>query len=182
MSTTEFQSPLAERATTIARDLNLNLQKLMNEGHLEQLEANLSLLAAARAVGYYELAQVAKARLASLGMSEPELREAEESAAIMGMLNTYYKFRSFIAKAGDEKADEYRTTGLRMTSLAKPLLGKTLFEMLAFTVSVVNGCETCVISHERVLREAGMGAEKVHDLARIAAVVKALKVLSETNA
>jgi len=72
------------------------------------------------------------------------------------------------------------TAGLRMTALARPALGKVNFEMLAFTVSVVNGCETCVISHEAVLREAGLGAEKIHDLARMASVVKALKTLSET--
>ena len=44
------------------------------------------------------------------------------------------------------KAEEYRTTGLRMTSLARPAVGKVPEEMLAF------------------------------------AVVRALKILSETNA
>ena len=113
-------------------------------------------------------------------MGEVERKEAEESAAIVGMLNTYYKFRSFMSHAGETKLEDYRTAGLRMTALARPALGKVNFEMLAFTVSVVNGCETCVISHEAVLREAGLGAEKIHDLARMASVVKALKTLSET--
>jgi alkyl hydroperoxide reductase subunit D len=100
-----------------------------------------------------------------------------ESAAIMGMLNTYYKFRSFIK----ERAEDYRTAGLRMTALARPALGKVPFEMLAFAVSVLNGCETCVVSHEKVLREAETNVEKIHDLARLAATVKAIQVLSETK-
>jgi alkyl hydroperoxide reductase subunit D len=178
----EFTSPLAARESTIARDLNLNLQKIMTSGVLDPREANLSLLAVANAAGYEALAALARESLAAHGVAEAEAREAAESAAIMGMLNTYYKFRGFISRAGETKLEEYRTTGLRMTSLARPALGKTAFEMLAFAVSVLNGCETCVVSHENALREAGVGAEKIHDLARLAAVVKGLKTLSETPA
>lgn len=39
-----------------------------------------------------------------------------------------------------------------------------------------------IVSHETVLRESGVGAEKIHDLARLASVVKALKTLSEAKA
>ncbi len=178
----EFKSPLASRETTISRDLNLNLQKIMSGVSLEPREAYLALIATARSVGYDELVQLAKAHLNAHQLSAAEVLEAEESAAIMGMLNTYYKFRTFIGKAGEEKGNDYRLAGLRMTSLGKPALGKVTFEMLAFAVSVVNGCETCVTSHEAVLREAGVDVEKIHDLARMASVVKALKTLSEVKA
>jgi alkyl hydroperoxide reductase subunit D len=50
--------------------------------------------------------------------------------------------------------------------------------MLAFAVSVLNGCESCIRSHEKVLREAGVSVDQVHDLARLAAVVKGLHALS----
>jgi alkyl hydroperoxide reductase subunit D len=178
----DFQSPLSARETTIARDLNLNLQKLMTGGNLEPKEANMALLATARSVGYDELADMARAQLRAHGLQDAEILEAEESAAIMGMLNTYYKFRTFIGNSSEEKLNDYRQAGLRMTSLAKPVMGKVNFEMLAFAVSVVNGCETCVTSHEHVLREAGVTPEKIHDLARMASVVKALKALSEVAA
>ncbi len=178
----EFQSPLSARETTIARDLNLNLERLLNGGQLDPKEGYLALLATARAAGYAELAKEARTQLEALGLSAVEIQEAEESAAIMGMLNTYYKFRTFIGRVGEEKLNDYRQAGLRMTSLARPTLGKETFEMLAFAVSVLNGCESCVASHENVLREAGVGAEKIHDLARMASVVKALKTLSETPA
>src|SRR5256885_684523 len=82
------------------------------------------------------------------------LEEASDSAAIMGMLNVYYRFRHMVAKN-----DDYRTVGLRMTALAKPLLGKERFEMLAFAVSVLNGCESCIRSHEEVLRQASVSID-----------------------
>lgn len=175
-------SPLAARETTIARDLNLNFERVLAGDKLEPKEASLAVLATARSVGYNDLVNAARARLAGLGASAEEIREGEESAAMMGMLNTYYKFRSFISKVGEEKASDYSQAGLRMTALGRPLLGKVQFEMLAFAVSVVNGCETCVVSHENVLREAGVPHEKIHELVRIASVVKALKTLSEVAA
>jgi AhpD family alkylhydroperoxidase len=49
--------------------------------------------------------------------------------------------------------------------------------MLAFVISVLNGCETCARSHEKALKDGGASAEKIHELARLAAVVKGLKVL-----
>jgi alkyl hydroperoxide reductase subunit D len=65
-----------------------------------------------------------------------------------------------------------------MTALARPVLGKERFEMLAFTVSVLNGCETCTRAHEKTLKDAGVSSEKIHDLARIASIVKGLSYLS----
>ena len=50
--------------------------------------------------------------------------------------------------------------------------------MLSFTVSVLNGCEACIKAHEKTLKDAGVVVEKIHDLARIAAVVKGLKALT----
>lgn len=182
MTTAEnFVSPLAHKETTIAKDLNLNLQRLVSDGALSPTEVQLALLATARTVGYEELAEVARVRLQSLGIDPVQITEAEESAAIMGMLNTYYKFRTFIHGVGEEKQQDYRQAGLRMTALGKPALGKESFEMMAFAVSVINGCETCVVSHEKVLRDAGVSVDKIHDLARLASVVKALKTLSQVK-
>jgi alkyl hydroperoxide reductase subunit D len=161
------------RSTTIARDLRLNLQKLLDGGALTPTEAYLTLLATATSTENAPLASHAREKLAALGVPADHIQEAAESAAIMGMLNTYYRFRYMVGKE-----DDYRTAGLRMTSLARPALGKETFEMLALAVSVVNGCQSCVGSHEQVLRDAGVSADKVHELARMAAVVKGIKALS----
>jgi alkyl hydroperoxide reductase subunit D len=165
---------LQEQTSTIARDLKLNLARVLEGGALPPEEANLALLAAASSADSADLAAGAIERLRGLGLSDEQIREARESAALMGMLNTYYRFRHFLGNP-----DEYRAAGLRMTALARPSLGKERFEMLAFTVSVLNGCETCTRAHEKTLREAGVAVEKIHDLARLASVVKGLKALSQ---
>jgi alkyl hydroperoxide reductase subunit D len=161
------------RSTTVARDLRLNLQKLLEGSALSPTEALFTLLATATATENGPLVSHAREKLAAHGIEPEQIQEAAESAAIMGMLNTYYRFRYMV-----DKDDDYKAAGLRMTSLAKPAMGKELFEMLALAVSIVNGCQSCVKSHEQVLRDAGVTADKIHDLARMAAVVKGIKALS----
>lgn len=158
--------------TPTARDLKLNFGKLTGPGaSLEPRESALACLAAATSVQHTGLAAAARDTLRELGVSPEEAQEAEDAASLVAMLNTYYRFRHYV------KAEEaYSSAGLRMTALAKPLVGKVSFEVLAFTVSVLNGCEMCVVSHEKALRSHGVSTEKIHDLARLAAVVKALSV------
>jgi alkyl hydroperoxide reductase subunit D len=163
---------LGSRTTTIARDLKLNLKRILEEGALNPVEATLALLATATSVEHAALASHAREQLAILGVAPEGIQEAAESAAIMAMLNTYYRFKHMVGKDED-----YQSAGLRMTALARPALGKEQFEMLALAVSILNGCESCIKSHEEVLRDAGVSADKLHDLARLAAVVKGLKAL-----
>ena len=73
----------------------------------------------------------------------------------------------------------YQRAGLRMNSLSKPLNGEDKFEMMAFSVSVVNGCPTCVSSHEKALTDVGVGRDQIHDLARLASVIKGVSALSD---
>ena len=49
-----------------------------------------------------------------------------------------------------------------------------LFEAWSLAVSVVNTCGTCINAHSTQMRKAGMTAQNVVDLGRIAAVVKAI--------
>ena len=53
------------------------------------------------------------------------------------------------------------------------------FELLSRAVSAVNGCGTCVASHERKVRAAGLGREAVQSAVRIAAVIHAAAVAHE---
>jgi alkyl hydroperoxide reductase subunit D len=164
---------LESHAGVIARDLRLNFTRLLQDGALSGEEALLATLAVATSLDYGDMAAFAREQLSQAGLPEEQIQEAAQSAAIMGMLNTYYRFRHFVGTP-----EEYRTAGLRMTALARPALGKERFEMLAFAVSVINGCESCVRSHEKSLRDAGTPPEKIHDLAKLAAVLKGLHTLS----
>jgi alkyl hydroperoxide reductase subunit D len=168
MSATLFEN----ETSTIAKDLKLNLSKFLDNGSLSREDAHLALLAAATSAAVPALAAHAAAQLETMRIPADQIQEARESAAIVGMLNTYYRFRHFLGSP-----EEYRVAGLRMTSLARPALGKERFEMLAFTVSVLNGCEMCTRAHEKALKEAGVSSERIHDLARLASVVNGLKAL-----
>ena len=168
-----LDAALPQGQSLIARDLRLNLKRLLEESALTPEEGLLALLALATSLKDERLAAYARRALEAFDISAEQVREAQESAAIMGMLNVYYRFRHML-----NNDDEYRAAGLRMTALARPALGKERFEMLAFTVSVLNGCESCIRSHEKALRDAGLAADKIHDLARLAAVVKGLHTLA----
>lgn len=163
------------RDTAVARDLKLNLKRLLLEGELGAEAAGLTLLALGRSLQDDRLVELARETLAGKDLSPEQQTEAEEAAAIMGMLNVYYRFKHMLPE--DHVAQHYRAAGLRMNALSKPALGKERFEMLAFAVSVLNGCSACVTSHEKALLDVGVSHEKIHDLARLAAVAKGVNAL-----
>ena len=163
--------------TAVYRDLSLNLKKVLDDSSpLDLKEKLINLAALSRSLHWDELEQFSTAQLKDAGVTDPEIEEAFESAAIMGMLNTYYKFKSFLsAEVLSDSA--YQRAGLRMNSLSKPLNGKAQFEMMALAISVVNGCPTCVSSHEKALTDIGVGRDKIHELARLASILKGLSCL-----
>src|SRR5262245_3252614 len=103
---TEVQNPIDTlfegKTSVIARDLKLNLTKFLGAS-LGRDEAYLALLAAASSVESAPLIAYARNELQAIGLGPDEIREAEESAALMGMLNTYYRFRHYIGSP-----EEYR--------------------------------------------------------------------------
>ena len=162
-----------DEPTVSARDLRLNLKRSLEDGALDVQDRYFAVLATSVASQHSELAGFARRELAARGAKPEEIQEAAESAALMAMLNTYYRFRHMV-----ESDEDFRVAGLRMTAFARPILGKPRFEALAFAVSVVNGCETCVRSHEKALRELGYTGNQIHDLARIASIVRGLQTLA----
>ncbi len=168
------------RETQGARDLKLNLKRFVAEGALDPADAVLALVATATAVGSRPLAELGAAAAEAAGLTAADVQEARDAAAVMGMLNRYYRFRHFVenARGKDHVQEHFRAAGLRMNALAKPALGKRRFEMLALAVSAINGCESCVVAHEEELRKAGVDGEAIHDLVRLAAVVAGVSILA----
>jgi alkyl hydroperoxide reductase subunit D len=174
---TVLDQMFGERQTTIAKDLKLNYRRMIEDSSLSKEEGALLSIALAKSVGFTKLLDAAKVEAIEAGVSEAGVQEAEESAAIMGMLNIYYRYRHFVEHADPAAKDAYGAAKLRMTSLANPVLGKQMFETLALAVSAINGCEMCVSSHEKALMHLGVTRDKLHDVARIAAVVKGISQL-----
>jgi alkyl hydroperoxide reductase subunit D len=93
----------------------------------------------------------------------------------MGMNNVYYRFRHLIRK------ETYSTkpARLRMNRLAQVATNKPDFELFCLAVSAINGCESCLQAHEKVVLEGGLNEEQIHDAVRIAAVMHAAAVALE---
>lgn len=172
-----FEKEFPNHDSSIYRDLMMNLKKILEDSPLAPAERFLGLMSVASSLNYKELMTLAESELQASDVTREQIQEAKESAAIMGMLNTYYKFKGYLSP---ESAPDYQRAGLRMQSLAKPQNGKERFEMMAFAVSVVNGCPTCVSSHEKALRGHNVEPDKIHDLARLAAITKGLTALKKT--
>jgi alkyl hydroperoxide reductase subunit D len=66
-----------------------------------------------------------------------------------------------------------------MNRLVKPATNKPDFELFSLAVSAINGCESCIRSHEQVVLEGGITEDQVHDAVRIAATVQAAAVALE---
>jgi alkyl hydroperoxide reductase subunit D len=86
------------------------------------------------------------------------------------MNNVYYRAVHLISNA------EYGEIPprLRMQAIANPGVDRTDFELWCTAVSAVNGCGKCLDSHERELRQRGVGAQAVVDVLRIAAILHAV--------
>jgi lipoyl-dependent peroxiredoxin subunit D len=174
---TALDQVFGERQTTIAKDLKLNYRRLIEDSTLSKQESTLLTIALAKSLEFTPFLEAAKVEARELGVTETGVQEAEESAAIMGMLNIYYRYRHFIEHEDPSAKDAYGPAKLRMTSLANPALGKETFETLALAISAINGCERCVTSHEQALQHLGVSRDKLHDVARLAAVLKGLSSL-----
>jgi alkyl hydroperoxide reductase subunit D len=103
---------------------------------------------------------------------------AHAAAAIMTMNNVYYRFLHLV------EDEEYAKlpVRLRMNVIGNPGIPKADFELLALAVSAINGCGTCVASHERQLRQHGLTREAVQSAVRIAATVHAVARVLESAA
>lgn len=174
----EKAEPLFESGTTIAKDLKMNLFNLSESSSLSQDEYFLILLGLATAKNNPPLVELASEKLKELGaFNDEQILEARQAPAIMGMLNSYYKFRNFLKKNQAEREETYGPAKLRMMSLGNPKLGKQNFEMLALAISIVNSCEQCVVAHEEALTKLGVPVEKLHDLVRLTATVNGIAAL-----
>ncbi|MGH8495689.1 MAG: carboxymuconolactone decarboxylase family protein [Gammaproteobacteria bacterium] len=165
------------RMPDYAKDLKLNLSSVLTpQGApgLSESQIFATAVASAHAARNPAFAREVEA-LAADRLDEKTLIAARSAAAIMGMNNVYYRFTHLV---GDE---EYRNlpARLRMNVIANPAGEKTDFELYSLAVSAINGCGTCMASHERVLRQAGLSREAIQSAARIAAVIHAVAVVLE---
>jgi alkyl hydroperoxide reductase subunit D len=155
-----------------ARDLSLNLGSVLTPGGapgLDERQIWAVALAAAAASGNATFSRSVQT-LAARHLDAAHVSAAHAAAAVMAMNNVYYRFTHLV------EDEEYAKlpARLRMNVIGNPGIAKADFELLALAVSAINGCGTCVASHERQLRAQGMEREAVQSAVRIAATVHAV--------
>ncbi len=168
---------LRELMPETAKDIKLNLHSVLQPGSLtpqQRWGTAVASAAAARNAALLE-AVVADARAE---VDQAVIDDGLAAASLMAMNNVYYRFRHIVGKPSYAE----KPARLRMNRLVKPAGSKVDFELYALAVSAINGCETCVQSHEKVVVEGGLSEEQVHDAVRVAAVVQAAAVSLETAA
>jgi alkyl hydroperoxide reductase subunit D len=157
-----------------AKDLRLNLGSVLQPGALTREQIWGTAVACAIAARNPQLRQATvEDALAQVG---PEVVEdAKAAAALMGMNNVYYRFRHMVGR------DEYgqKPARLRMQRLAQVATNKADFELFCLAVSAINGCESCIRSHEQVVLAGGLTEDHVNDAVRIAATFHGVAVALE---
>ena len=159
---------IKDRLPPYAKDAKLNLDAVLFRSSLAPNEALGAALAAAFAAKSPGLIEALRAHDAI----DPRHADAAlTGASLMAMNNVWYPF---VEMAVDPELSSMRPE-LRMNAYASyGGVDHRLFELYALAASIVGKCEFCVKSHYKLLRDAGMSAQQLRDVGRIAAVIAAV--------
>ncbi len=163
---------IKERLPDYARDLRINIGVIGSSTALSPAQAWTIALTSAAMTRNRDLAD-AVAEDAAATLEPKALEAARGAAAIMGMNNVYYRFLHFM---GHESEYGHMPARLRMQVIGNPGIDKLDFELACLAASAISGCESCVRSHEKAVRERGGTKEQVQDAVRIAAVLNGVAV------
>jgi lipoyl-dependent peroxiredoxin subunit D len=162
-----------------ARDLKLNLGSVLTTAGapgLSDKQIWAVALAAAITSRNVEFTRDVET-LAAARLDPAYVNGARAAAAIMGMNNVYYRFLHLV----EDPEYAQLPARLRMNVIGNPGIEKVDFELLSLAVSAINGCGTCVASHERQLRKHEVTREAVQSAVRIAATVHAVARVLESD-
>ncbi len=168
---------LRESLPDYAKDLKLNLSSVLRQPELTARQTWGAALACAAACQNDELLNVVAAEAAG-HLTETDRNAALGAAAVMAMNNIYYRF---LHLSSNEKYATMRA-GLRMNIIRTHGSDPVDFELWCLAVSAINGCGSCVDSHEKVVRGKGMTEDQVLAAVRIAAVLHEAARVLETEA
>jgi alkyl hydroperoxide reductase subunit D len=167
---------LKDKLPDFAKDIRLNLSAIVNDDSLAPQAKWGLVLACAIATRNKVVAESLTAEAAT-HLSPEAVTAAKAAASIMAMNNVYYRFVHLASNK------EYGTmpAKLRMTVIGNPGVPKHDFELWALAVSAINGCGMCIDSHEKVLRDAGVGSAEIHAAVRFAAIIQSAAVALEAS-
>jgi lipoyl-dependent peroxiredoxin subunit D len=162
---------LAAVESRFIKDLKINVGNVLNNGQqLSRKEAMLLALSIAVNERFVPLQESLTGMAREAGATDAEIAEIIACVSLMNTNNIFYRFRHFVHK------EFYDNTpaGIKMSIMANPVVGKEFFELVSLVVSSVNGCELCVVSHERSVLQHGSSESKVLEAVKLGAVIKGL--------
>jgi alkyl hydroperoxide reductase subunit D len=165
---------LLETCPEYAKDLKLNMGAVLRQTELTEQQAWGTAVCSAMASRNRRVLEAVLAE-AARHLNEPALFAARAAAAIMGMNNIFYRFRHL---STNEKYGAMPAR-LRMQVIRSHGSDPVDFELWCLAVSAINGCGVCVDSHEKVLREKGVGEETILAAVRIASTIHALAAVMD---
>jgi alkyl hydroperoxide reductase subunit D len=149
-----------------ARDLKVNLQNVLKQAELTEQQTWGTAVACAIAARNPQITR-AVLKEAAARLSPEAMHASKAAAAIMGMNNIYYRF---LHLSGNESFGRIPAR-LRMQGIRSHGSDPLDFELWCTAVSAVNGCGTCIASHEKTLRDKGVSEETILAAIRIASVI-----------
>jgi alkyl hydroperoxide reductase subunit D len=160
---------LREEIPEYAKDLKLNLSSVMRQVDLNEQQLWGTAVSCALASHNAKLYRAVLDDAAE-HLDETAINAAKTAASLMGMNNVYYRFLHLASN------DNYTTmrAGLRMNGIRTHGVAQADFELWSLAVSAINGCGSCIDSHEKVVREKGIGEAGVQAAVRIASVIHAV--------
>ncbi len=166
---------MSEGETKYLRDLRVNVKNVLSSTNLQPKEAYLLALSIAINEKNDVLVKSFTARAKELEASEAELAETIACASMLASNNVFYRFRHFTKETNP--AYQTMPAGIKMNIMMNPVLGKEFFELMSLAISAVNGCESCVNSHEESVRKLGSSDARVFDAIRLASVIRGLSLV-----
>ena len=165
---------MSEGETRFLRDLRINLKNALGSENLNPKEAYLIAAAIAANESHKKLTNAFINHARQNSANESEIAEALACASMLATNNVLYRFKHFIK--GSNENYQSMPAGIKMNVMMNPVLGREFFELLSLAVSAVNGCESCVNSHEESVRKMGTTEARIFDAVRLASIVRGLCV------
>lgn len=170
-------SAIIESMPDYARDLKLNLQNVLSQAELTEQQTWTVAVTCALTSRNAALSKAIVAE-ASAKLSPEQLSSAKAAFALMGMNNVYYRFKHMVANPDYDPVP----ARLRMQLIRSHGGDPVDFELACLAASAIKGCEACVKSHDKVVREKGVTAEAVVASVRIASTLHAVAAVIEAEA
>lgn len=155
-----------------AKDLRLNLTSLLRDQNLTPQQLWGTIVATGIASGNRALSEILQSA-AREHLSTEIMNAARAAAAIMGMNNIYFRF----THVASHSAYASTSSKLRMNILRNHGTSALDFELWSLAVSAINGCSSCIDSHDKILRESGASEETILAAIRVASVVHGLSIV-----